>query len=62
MSHSNATGATISVVSGGIGTILVVLAVAWLWPETRQYGKLGVKIMANHIDFGTPRITVEIFK
>jgi len=30
----------ISVVSGGVGTILVVLAVAWLWPEIRKYGRL----------------------
>lgn len=30
----------ISVVSGGIGTILVVLGVAWLWPEVRRLGKL----------------------
>jgi len=29
-----------SVVSGGIGTILVVLAVAFLWPEIRKYGRL----------------------
>jgi MFS family permease len=35
-----ATGAIISTVSGGIGTILVVLMVAWLWPEIRRYGKL----------------------
>lgn len=30
-----------SVVSGGIGTLLVVLAVAWIWPEIRKYGRLG---------------------
>jgi MFS family permease len=41
MHHSNAAGATVSVVTGGIGTILVVLAVAWLWPEIRKYGKLA---------------------
>ena len=29
-----------SVVSGGIGTILVVLVVAFLWPEIRKYGRL----------------------
>ena len=29
-----------SVVSGGIGTILVVIAVALLWPEIRKFGKL----------------------
>jgi len=36
-----ATGAIVSTVTGGIGTILVVLAVAWMWPEIRRYGKLG---------------------
>jgi MFS family permease len=36
-----ATGAIVSTVSGGIGTILVVLAVAWIWPEIRKYGKLA---------------------
>jgi MFS family permease len=36
-----ATGAIMSTVTGGIGTILVVLAVAWLWPEIRKYGKLA---------------------
>jgi MFS family permease len=29
-----------SVVSGGIGTLLVVGAVGWLWPEIRKYGRL----------------------
>jgi len=38
---AHATGAIISTVSGGIGTILVVLAVAWIWPDIRRYGKLG---------------------
>jgi hypothetical protein len=33
-------GAVISVVSGGIGTVLTVLAVAWIWPEIRRYGRL----------------------
>jgi MFS family permease len=33
-------GAVISVVSGGIGTILTVAAVAVIWPEIRRYGKL----------------------
>jgi hypothetical protein len=28
-------------VSGGIGTILVVGAVALIWPEIRRYGKLA---------------------
>jgi MFS family permease len=30
----------ISVVSGGVGTLLVVLAVAWLWPDLRRYERL----------------------
>jgi MFS family permease len=33
-------GPVFSVVSGGIGTILVVLAVGWVWPEIRRYGRL----------------------
>lgn len=40
MGHTIATGAMVSVVSGGVGTILVVLAVAWIWPEIRKYGRL----------------------
>lgn len=35
-----AMGVMISVVTGGIGTILVVGAVAWFWPEIRKYGRL----------------------
>jgi MFS family permease len=38
--NSVATGAQISVVSGGVGTILVVLAVALIWPQIRKYGRL----------------------
>src|SRR3954468_13593528 len=34
-------GPVFSVVSGGLGTLLVVFAVAWLWPEIRKYGRLG---------------------
>jgi len=41
LGNAQATGAIISTVSGGIGTILVVIAVAWIWPEIRKYGKLG---------------------
>lgn len=40
LGHTMAFGAMISVVSGGIGTILVVLGVAWIWPEIRKYGRL----------------------
>jgi MFS family permease len=37
---SIAGGAMISVVGGGVGTILVVIGVAWYWPEIRRYGRL----------------------
>jgi MFS family permease len=33
-------GPVFSVVSGGIGTIIVVSLVAWFWPEIRRYGRL----------------------
>ena len=33
-------GPVFSVVSGGVGTILIVLAVAYIWPEIRRYGRL----------------------
>jgi MFS family permease len=36
-------GPVISVVSGGVGTILVVIAVATIWPEIRRYGRLDGK-------------------
>jgi MFS family permease len=38
--NSIALGALLSVVGGGVGTILVVLGVAWIWPEIRRYGRL----------------------
>ena len=41
LGNAHATGAIVSTVTGGIGTILVVLAVAWIWPEIRKYGKLA---------------------
>lgn len=34
------TSPVVAVVSGGIGTILVVVAAAMLWPELREYGRL----------------------
>ena len=40
MGNTIATGAIISVVSGGVGTILVVIAVVLIWPEIRKYGRL----------------------
>jgi MFS family permease len=33
-------GPMVSVVAGGVGTILVVLGVSWIWPETRKIGAL----------------------
>jgi len=33
-------GPVFAVVSGGVGTILVVIAVALIWPEIRKYGRL----------------------
>lgn len=33
-------GPVVSVVSGGVGTILVVIGVALVWPEIRRYGRL----------------------
>ncbi len=41
MGHTIITGAVISVVSGGMGTMLVVGAVALIWPQIRRYGKLA---------------------
>ena len=34
-------GPVVSVVSGGVGTILVVILTAVLWPEIRRFGPLG---------------------
>lgn len=34
-------GPVISVVSGGVGTLVVVLGIAWLWPQLRRYGRIG---------------------
>jgi MFS family permease len=33
-------GPVVSVVSGGIGTVLVVVAIALVWPELRRFGRL----------------------
>jgi MFS family permease len=40
LGNTIAFGAMVSVVSGGIGTIFVVLGIAWFWPEIRKYGRL----------------------
>ena len=37
---ANWVGPVAAVVSGGVGTILVVAAVALIWPEIRRYGRL----------------------
>jgi hypothetical protein len=37
-------GPVISVLAGGIGTILVVLTVAFRWPETRRIGTLDATL------------------
>src|SRR5262245_49047976 len=37
---ANFFGPVLSVVSGGVGTILIVLGMAWLSPELRKYGRL----------------------
>ena len=42
LGNTVAMGAIISVVSGGIGTILVVATVAWIWPQIRKYGRLDM--------------------
>ncbi len=41
MANTMATGAILSTVVGGVGTIIVVVVVAWVWPEIRKYGKLA---------------------
>ncbi len=41
MGNAITTGAILSVVTGGIGTILVVGAVAYFWPEIRKYWKMA---------------------
>ena len=40
LGNTMATGAILSTVVGGFGT-LVVVVVAWLWPQIRRYGKLA---------------------
>jgi len=40
LGNAHATGAIVSTLTGGLGSILVVLAVARIWPEIRKLGKL----------------------
>jgi MFS family permease len=39
--QATASGTIWSTVVGGFGTVIVVVAVAWLWPEIRKYGRLA---------------------
>jgi hypothetical protein len=39
-SDDRAIGPTVSAVSGGVGTLAVVCAVALCWPQLRKYGRL----------------------
>ena len=41
-------GPTVSVVSGGIGTMLVVLLATWLFPDMRRHGRLDDAPRAAH--------------
>src|ERR1700722_6295363 len=41
LGNAAATGAIGSTVTGGIGAIMGGVAVAWIWPEIRKYGKLA---------------------
>ncbi len=41
LGQTMATGAILSTVAGGFGTMVTVLVVAWLWPQIRRYGKLS---------------------
>jgi len=45
-------GPIFSVVSGGVGTILVVIAVALIWPEIRRYGRLDAVVQETLIPDG----------
>lgn len=47
----------ISVVSGGIGTILVVIGIAWAWPEIRRLGQL--KPVRPEGDITEPNAAIE---
>jgi MFS family permease len=40
LGNTIAQGAVLSVAAGGCGTILVVAAVGWIWPEIRKFGRL----------------------
>ena len=50
---ANWLGPVFSVVSGGVGTILVVLAVALAWPEIRRYGRLDAVVQETLNPDGT---------
>src|SRR5205823_2486668 len=41
-------GPTVSVVSGGLGTLVVVSAVALIWPQLRRFGRLDAAAPAKN--------------
>lgn len=41
LGNAISTGVILSVVGGGLGTLCVVAAVAYFWPEIRRYGKMA---------------------
>lgn len=47
-------GPVVSVVSGGIGTIVTVAAIAWLWPSVRELDTLeGATAQSEHMEHAT---------
>ncbi len=40
MGQPEAVGAVVSAVSGGVGTVIVVIVIALIWPALRKYGRL----------------------
>ena len=47
-------GPVVPVVGGGVGTILVVVAVALLWPQVRRLGSLHEAGRAREFDVDAP--------
>src|SRR5262249_30331560 len=51
---ANFLGPVFSVVSGGVGTLLVVLAIAWLSPQLRTYRRLDQPRDTTDFEIGSP--------
>ena len=47
-------GPIVSVVAGGLGTILVGIGVATIWPQTRKIGALDKSIRATDMTAAAP--------